>query len=181
MLLETPRLTIRAFRPEDAPRLSQYRSDPQIARYQAWEAPYTLEQAIERIATYTKDPDEPGWFQYAVELKATGQQIGDVGVELHINLMQADLGFTLAPGNHGHGYALEMTTAILGDRFRRGLHRMSAQADARNHRSAHLLARLGFAPEGLRPSYQWAKGEWADEALYGLLAENWQPPVSLTL
>jgi RimJ/RimL family protein N-acetyltransferase len=175
MLLETPRLVLRRFRSDDVPAFSAYRSDPEIARYQSWSAPYSLETAAERIRTYTTDEAEPGWFQYAVELKADGCLIGDVGVNLHENLRQADLGCSMAPGRQGYGYAIEAVRAVLQDRFASGLRRMSAQCDARNLRSAHLLERAGFRLEGERPAFTWLKGEWIDERLYGLLAEQWIP------
>jgi RimJ/RimL family protein N-acetyltransferase len=37
--LTTERLVLRRFRPEDLDAFVAYRSDPQIARYQVWEAP----------------------------------------------------------------------------------------------------------------------------------------------
>jgi aminoglycoside 6'-N-acetyltransferase len=173
MLLDTPRLTLRRFRPDDAAALSAYRSDPAVARYQGWSAPFSLEQAREWLRDYNPDPERPGWFQYAIELKADGALIGDVGLKLHENLMQADLGFTLAPDRQGHGYAAEAVRAVLRARIAAGLHRVSAECDARNTRSARLLERLGFRQEGLRPAFSWIKGEWTDDLLYGLLAEQW--------
>ncbi|MDT0439162.1 GNAT family N-acetyltransferase [Streptomyces sp. NPDC005840] len=176
MLLETPRLVVRRFRPDDAPALSAYRSDPAVARYQGWTAPVTLDAAASLVAEFAAgDPDRPGWFQYAVEEKADGRLIGDVGVRLHENLMQADLGFTLDPRRQGSGYASEAVRAVLGDLFdRRGLRRVSAECDARNTASARLLERVGFAAEGRRPAFTWLKGEWTDDLLYGLLADRWR-------
>nr|WP_166682729.1 GNAT family protein [Streptomyces sp. 846.5] len=173
MLLETARLILRRFRPDDAGPFSAYRSEPAIARYQSWTAPFSLEAAKERIATYNTETGQPGWFQYAVELKADGSLIGDVGVNLAENLLQADLGFTLAPGRHGLGYTTEAVQAVLGDRFAGGLQRMGARCDARNTRSARLLERVGFQREGHLRSSTWSKGEWSDDLLYGLLAEEW--------
>jgi RimJ/RimL family protein N-acetyltransferase len=38
--LTSERLVLRRFRPEDLDAFVAYRSDPEIARYQSWEAPY---------------------------------------------------------------------------------------------------------------------------------------------
>ena len=54
-----------------------------------------------------------------------------------------------------------------------GLHKVSAECDARNVASARLLERLGFTREGLLRRHTWIKGEWTDDAHYGLLAEEW--------
>ncbi|MEV6785490.1 GNAT family protein [Streptomyces sp. NPDC051098] len=120
------------------------------------------------------DPAEPGWFQYAGELKADGALVGDVGVLLHDNRMQAELGYTLAAERQGRGYATEALRAVLDDLFTQGLRRVSAECDARNTPSARLLERLGFQLEGRRPEYTWIKGEWTDDLLFGLPAERWR-------
>jgi RimJ/RimL family protein N-acetyltransferase len=174
MLLETSRLRLRRFRPADAVPLAAYRSDPAIARYQSWTPPVPVSAATSLVRQYAAgSPDRPGWFQYALEVKADGALAGDVGVNLHENLLQADLGFTLALAHQGQGYATEAVRAVLADLFgRRGLHRVSAECDARNHRSAQLLERLGFQREGLRPQCTWLKGEWTDDLLWGLLAQD---------
>jgi len=176
--LSTPRLVLRRFRPDDAPALAAYRSDPQVARYQSWAAPVSLAVASVLVdALAAGDPDVPGWFQYAVELRSAPGLIGDVGVNLHDNRMQAEIGFTLAAAYQGRGYATEAVRRVLDHLFTdRGLHRVSAECDARNVRSARLLERVGFRREGHRVANTWTKGEWTDDLLFGLLAEHWPRP-----
>jgi RimJ/RimL family protein N-acetyltransferase len=177
-VLETPRLVIRRFRAQDAEALAAYRSDPQVARYQGWTPPLPLDEAVDLVREFAAgSPDRPGWFQYAVVLKDGGRLIGDIGVCLHENLMQADLGFTLAAAHQSRGYATEAVRAVLTDLFEhRGLHRVSAECDARNLRSAALLRRLGFLGEGHRREATWLKGEWTDDLLFGMTASGWAPP-----
>ncbi|WP_018383224.1 GNAT family N-acetyltransferase [Wenjunlia vitaminophila] len=174
-LLETPRLYLRRFRTEDVPTLASYRSDPEVARYQSWTVPVSAEAAASLVRRFTAgDPERPGWFQYAVQHRAEGCLIGDVGVNLHENRMQADLGFTFATRWQGRGHATEAVCAVLRELFeRRGLRRVSAECDARNTRSARLLQRVGFQREGLRRQHTWIKGEWTDDLLYGLLVDDW--------
>ncbi len=177
MPLVTERLALRRFRASDAATLSAYRSDPAIARYQSWDAPYPLALAEAAVAEMAAaDPDRPGWFQYAIERTADHTHLGDVAVRLHDNRRQADIGFTLAAAHHGRGYANEAVRAILDHLLReRGLHKVSAECDARNTASARLLERVGFTREGLRRSHTWIKNEWTDDLLYGLLATEWPP------
>ncbi|MFJ9681921.1 GNAT family N-acetyltransferase [Streptomyces sp. NPDC101194] len=175
MLIETSRLVLRRFRAADAACLAAYRSDPEVARHQSWTAPVSLEAAQELARTFAHgSPDQPGWFQYAIELKTDGRLVGDAGVRLHDNIMQAELGITLDSKEQGHGYATEAVHAILTDLFEtRGLHRVSADCDARNARSAALLQRVGFVLEGRRRAGTWIKEEWTDDLLFGLLASEW--------
>jgi aminoglycoside 6'-N-acetyltransferase len=81
----------------------------------------------------------------------------------------------LATTAQGHGYMTEALRALLDHLFRtQGLHRVSAECDARNLRSVALLERLGFVREGLRTANTWIKGEWTDDLLFGLLARDWR-------
>ncbi|AGL18732.1 GNAT family N-acetyltransferase [Actinoplanes sp. N902-109] len=175
MLIATERLVLRRFRAEDAAVLAAYRSDPAVARYQSWTAPYSLDKARYAVQTMiAADPAMPGWFQWAIEHTATRTLIGDVGVNLADNLRQAEIGYTLATAHQGQGYATEAVRAVLRDLFEvRGLHRVSAECDARNVRSAQLLERVGFTREGCRREHTWSKHEWTDDLLFGLLATEW--------
>ncbi|MGW7681985.1 GNAT family N-acetyltransferase [Kribbella sp. NPDC054772] len=173
MFASTERLTLRRFTLDDAEPFAAYRSVPAVARYQGWEAPVPMDEARENVERFAQsDPEAPGWFQYAVDLD--GVLIGDIGLNLHKNLMQADLGFTLAPEYQGQGYASEAVLGLLEYAFvERELHRVSAECDARNTASAKLLERVGFTREGLRLSNTWIKREWTDDLLYGLLRDDY--------
>jgi RimJ/RimL family protein N-acetyltransferase len=174
VLISTERLVLRRFRPGDADTLAAYRSAPDVAAYQSWDAPYSVERARYAIETMAEaDPAEPGWFQYAVEVKAGRAHIGDVGVNLNDNRRQAEIGYTIAPERQGCGYATEAVRAVLERLFTvQGLHKVSAECDARNVASARLLERVGFVREGLLRQHTWIKGEWTDDLLYGLLEED---------
>ncbi len=173
-MITTARLELRHFRPEDAQAFAAYRSVPEVARYQSWDAPFGLAEARKTVADFAAgDPLQPGWFQYAIALD--GQLVGDIGLKTFDNLLQAELGFTLAPEHQGKGYATEAVGGLLDRLFtERGLHRVSAECDARNISSARLLERVGFQQEGFRPEYSWFNGEWTDDLLFGLLRRNWR-------
>jgi aminoglycoside 6'-N-acetyltransferase len=173
MFFSTERLTVRRFQPGDAESFAAYRSVPEVAQYQSWDAPFSLEKATATVQRFADgDPLTPGWFQYAIDLD--GVLIGDIGLNLHENLMQADVGFTLAPEYQGKGYATEAVRGLLNYLFlERNLHRVSAECDARNVSSAALLKRLGFRDEGLRRQNTWFKGEWTDDLFFGLLRSDW--------
>jgi RimJ/RimL family protein N-acetyltransferase len=175
MLIATERLVLRRFRAADAPVLAAYRSDPAVARYQSWDAPFPLLRAETAVANFiASEPDRAGWFQYAIERTADRVLIGDVAVRLHDNLMQAEIGFTLATEHQRRGYATEAVRAVLDRLFKvQGLHKVTGECDARNTASAALLERLGFTLEGRLRQQTYIKGEWTDDLLYGLLAPEW--------
>lgn len=174
--LATPRLVVRRFGPDDVPTLAAYRSDPEVARYQSWEPPFSTAQAEAFVAAVGRvHPDTPGeWCQLAVA-DGTGRHIGDVAVHVDADDPRlARIGFTFAREAQGHGYATEAVTAVLDYLFVvRGKHRVAAECDARNLRSAALLERVGMRREAHHVASAWWKGEWTDEYGYAVLADEW--------
>ena len=177
--LLTERLVLRRFAGPDAPRLAAYRSEPAVARYQSWDAPYPLERAEAFVGWLAAHhPDEPGeWYQLAIaERSAPAILVGDCGFRSRLDDPAiVDVGFTLSPSVQGNGYATEAIGELLRYLFEdRVKHKVCADCDTRNDGSWRLLERLGFEREGtLRQSYREGP-QWADEYLYGLLAQDWR-------
>jgi RimJ/RimL family protein N-acetyltransferase len=182
--LTTPRLVIRRFTRADVEAFARYRSDPEVARYQSWEAPYPIERArafVEWLAAH--HPDEPGeWFQLAVATREDpATLIGDVA--FHARMAEpaiADIGYSLDPAVQGRGYALEAVGELVRHLFEdRGKHKVCADCDTRNAPSWRLLEGLGFRREGeLRETFR-DGGVWAGEYVYGLLDSEWRERATL--
>jgi RimJ/RimL family protein N-acetyltransferase len=103
--------------------------------------------------------------------------IGDCAAMPHADDPRlCEIGFTIASEHQGHGYATEAVGLLVGDLFAgRGKHRIAASCDVRNAASAAVLERLGMRREGHLRESAWAKGEWTDDLLYGLLHDEWEP------
>jgi aminoglycoside 6'-N-acetyltransferase len=172
------RLILRRFSSGDAAAFAAYRTIPEVARYQGWDAPYSLERAEQFVRDLAgTDPDTPGeWFQFAVAARSDGTLLGDCGAGVRLDdPRQAEIGFTIAPAHQGNGYAAEAVRALVGYLFRdRGKHRVTASCDARNTASAKVLRRAGFLLEGHLRESTWAKGEWTDDLLFAVLERDWR-------
>jgi RimJ/RimL family protein N-acetyltransferase len=171
------RIALRRFTPEDLTTFVKYRSDPDVARYQSWDAPYPLADGERMISSLREThPDTAGeWFQYAMALRSTNELIGDcASCTDEQDPRMAEIGFTVRPECQGRGYATEGTRTLLGYLFRaRGKHRVTARCDPRNTASARVLERIGMRREGCLREALWAKGEWADELCYAILDREW--------
>ncbi len=178
--LSGERVTLRRFELTDLAEFVAYRSSGQVARFQDWDAPYPHEDGERFIhQMMQRHPDTAGeWFQFAVGLRPAGYLIGDCAAIPHADdPRQCEIGFTIAPGYQGRGYATEAAVLLVGYLFtERGKHRVTASCDARNAASAAVLQRLGMRQEGHLRESTWAKGEWTDDLLYGLLHYEWNPP-----
>lgn len=149
----TTRLLLREFKPEDAPVFAAYHSEPAIARYQRWSAPYQLLSAVEFIEQ-TKAL-VPGtieqWYPLAIRHRTTNDLLGDCAFRLCADVYQesappqAEIGCTLALFAQGQGYAREAIQeliAYLSTEF--SVQRIFGTTAASNLSSQRLLERLGF-------------------------------------
>lgn len=176
--LETARLVLRQFVAPDAPVLSEYRSDPEVARYQSWPTPYSV-AAAQRLIDGQADVERPrpgDWLQIAATLD--GELIGDVAVRLSDDGRTARIGYTIARAHQRQGLGAEAAGAIVGRLFETGVYRVQASLDARNVASARLLDRLGFRHEGTEIAAELADGEWCDVAHYAILRDEHEARVS---
>lgn len=187
--LATDRLLLRAFRAADAPILAAYRDDPNVARYQGWEIPFTAAAAAEFVTSQKSvtGPVPGEWVQIAIEYD--GELAGDVGLLLDESAELASLGITVRPDRQGDGIASEALGAVIDTLIGRGVHRVEAAIDPDNIASARLFERLGFRWEGVSRRAIRVRGHWYDEDRYALLAadrETWlsrviTPPSHLRL
>ena len=178
LYLETERLTLRSFQDGDTQAFAAYRSDPDVARYQDWDVPYSIEEATKFVEAMkaANPPGTPGeWYQIAIEHKEQGNLIGDcVFHVLAEDARQAKIGFTLSSNHQGQGYATEAVTSLLDYLFGElQLHRVHAICDVENLASSKLLERLGMRREGHFVENIWFKGKWGSEYLYALLRDEW--------
>lgn len=172
------RIVLRRFAMTDLATFVAYRSDSEVARYQGWDAPYPRASGKRMIRELLRQhPDTPGeWFQYAMELCATGELIGDLASGTDAgDSRQAEIGFTLRPQFQGQGYATEAAHTLLGYLFgARAKHRVTARCDPRNAASVAVLERIGMRREGHLVESTWAKGEWTDDLLFAILDREWR-------
>ena len=104
-VLRSERLLLRRLEPADAEALAAYRSVPEVALYQSWDAPFPLAEAHALVREFAAaDPAAVGWFQWAIERLAEPGIVGDIGVNRLEDGRQAAIGYTVAPAFQGRGY-----------------------------------------------------------------------------
>jgi RimJ/RimL family protein N-acetyltransferase len=176
--LRTPRLTLRPFRAGDLDDLRDIQSREDVARYLYW-SPRGRDEVRESLKTKVTQSaieDEGDVLAVAVELTGTGRVVGDVILAWRSReYRQGEVGFVFHPDWHGRGFAAEATRVVLALGFDGlGLHRIAGRCDARNTASARLMRRLGMRREAHFVQNEFVKGEWCDELVYAVLAEEWR-------
>jgi len=178
-MIVTERLTLRPFERGDLPAFAAYRSAPEVARYQSWDATYSMADAERFFAEQQQVAfGQPGeWVQLAAVDRATGELCGDCAVRVADGPpATAELGVTLAPAQQGRGLASEALTAVVARLFgEHGIHRIYAETDDRNVAVHRLFERLGFRCEARLVEADWFKGEWTTLRVYAILRREWAP------
>ena len=170
MIFQSARLIARRFGPQDLGSFVAMRSDPEVARYQGWPN-YTEADGRRFLAEIAgRRPGKPGWFQFALEDKATGAFVGDCGLDmLDETQLQARIGYTIAAGFWNQGLATEAVMALAAYCFGTfPVHRISASLDPRNAASCRVLGKAGFVRAGQFRESAWFSGEWAEDDHYVL-------------
>lgn len=148
--LETARLRLRAHRPDDHDACTAMWADPAVVRYIGGR-PFTAEETWRRMLGSRGMWSMLGFGYWAVEEKAGGRYIGDIGfgdfrrdIEPSLGGM-LEFGWVLSPQAHGHGYASE---AIAAATAWAGMHLPGMRAvcliNEGNAASIRVAAKAGF-------------------------------------
>ncbi|MGH8878379.1 MAG: GNAT family N-acetyltransferase [Stackebrandtia sp.] len=88
----------------------------------------------------------------------------------------AHIGLGLLPSTRGKGYGTDVVAVLCHYGFVvRGMHRLQIETLADNYAMLRSAERNGFVREGVMRSSSWVMGEFLDEVLLGLLAQDWKP------
>jgi RimJ/RimL family protein N-acetyltransferase len=96
------------------------------------------------------------------------------GIDTHNRT--AHLGISLRPGFRGRGLGSDVVAVLCHYGFVvRGLQRLQLETLADNTAMLRAATVNGFTLEGTLRRAAWVSGEFADEAILGLLAAEWRP------
>ncbi|MGY1583152.1 GNAT family N-acetyltransferase [Streptomyces sp. MN13] len=88
----------------------------------------------------------------------------------------AHIGLGLRPSCRGKGYGTDVVAVLCHYGFVvRGLQRLQIETLSDNAAMLRSAERNGFVREGVLRSSAWVLGEFLDEVILGLLAEDWKP------
>ena len=177
--MPTQRLVLRPFEKTDLDPLGRLQRAPGVARYLYWDRPddAELEARLERRLGDTVAEVDGDRLSWAVTTRQSDQLIADVTMVLvSVEHAQLEIGYTVHPDHHGLGYATEAARALVMLGFDAlGAHRIVGRIDARNHASARVLEHSGMRREAHLRENELVKGEWTDEVIYAILAQDSRP------
>lgn len=182
-ILQTSRLQLRPFVPEDAPLVQQLASDREVALPTLGiPHPYPEGAAARWIDAQAAEFDSGRGLTLAIVLKEGHELVGSISlIGLSATHQRAELGYWMAKHRWSMGYCTEAAQGLVGYAFSSlKLHRIEANCLRRNVRSARVLQKLGATPEGCLRERVCQSGRYEDLVMFGLLASEWRgPPVAL--
>lgn len=176
---DTQRLRLRRWCDADREPFAAMNADAEVMRY--FPSPWPAEMSNAAIDIWLSQFAEQGWSNWAVELRATGQFIGFIGLSVPRRPLPfspcVEIAWRLAREHWRHGYATEGARAALAIGFERlGLAQIVSFTTLTNLPSRAVMERIGLrnadadfehpgVPEGhaLRPHclYTLSRTDWA--------------------
>ncbi|MHB1329922.1 MAG: GNAT family N-acetyltransferase, partial [Gemmatimonadales bacterium] len=147
-VVETERLLLRSWRPEDAPRLKAA-IDANLDHLRAWmpwamHEPSPLEVLSARLARFERDFAAGLDATYGLFARDDGRILGSTGFHLRIPA-GVEIGYWLDHREQGKGFVTEASAALTTEAFRHPeVTRVQIRCDPRNQRSAAVPQRLGY-------------------------------------
>lgn len=147
--LDTPRLRLRPFRPDDFEAYAAMCADTEVMRYVGERGVLGREDAWRQMAMLAGHWQLRGFGMWAVEERETGAFVGRVGLHYPEGWPDREVGWALARRFWGLGYATEAGRAAIEVAFGRlGWQRIISLIDPANVRSMRLAERLGERWDG---------------------------------
>jgi [ribosomal protein S5]-alanine N-acetyltransferase len=167
--------TLRELRLEDAPSLLAMLTTEEVARFIS--PPPTTVEGFERFIIWTHRERQAGNYAcFAVVPQGMTAAVGIFQVRsLEPGFGTAEWGFAMGSQYWGTGVFAEGARLVLDFAFDVvGAHRLEARAAVANGRGNGALRKMGAVQEGiLRHSFV-RNGQYLDQVLWGILAEDWR-------
>jgi len=167
--IETERLLLRMFVPEDAEPLHRIWNDPVVMKYiDGWRP--SLEEAEAAIGRLSERWREQGFGQWALVLKENLALIGYAGFKYLDQTEQVELLYGIDKPYWNRGYTTEAARACLRYVFENtALDRIVAVANPDNAGSWRVMEKLGMKREGMARYYN------SELVYYAILREEFEP------
>ena len=174
--IETERLTLRAFIPEDAePAYRNWCSDPEVTKYLTWKPHESVEATKALISLWIDKSAEPDFYQWAIVLKEIGEPIGSISVVgMREIINQVEIGYCIGRKWWHRGLVTEAFSALIPFLFEEvGVNRIAAKHDPNNPHSGAVMRKCGLTYEGTVRQTGLNNTGLCDLSIYGILRSDY--------
>jgi len=144
IILETERLRLRTLKLDDDARVFALHSDAEVMRY-ILPPKEKIEEIQAWLGRKIACQNQHGFTMWAVELKATGEYLGNCGLQHLDETPQVEVGYHFAKKHWGKGYATESARACVKYAFETlGLKIVTGVVNPENVGSQNVLEKAGL-------------------------------------
>ncbi len=173
-VLETQRLGLRPFTPDDEPALFALACDPEVARFVRFEVHRTPAETRAFLDVVQQHYDHGNPFAWAIVLRDCDRLIGSCGfVNVAPERKSAEIGYWLGRLYWGRGYAVEAARSLLKYGFEvMGLEQIEAKCFLENAAGLRVIEKLGMEFAGTDRS-EMIKEQYPELRLYSISRAAW--------
>jgi ribosomal-protein-alanine N-acetyltransferase len=173
-VLETERLTLRAFTIDDTASFFAIRSSSKVMKFMDSFPHETHNESKEMIVQMQDSFIEGAGINWAIELIETRRLIGYIGLwRISYENVWAELGFSLHPDYWGKGFMKEAISEVVRFGFQElHVHRIEASVNPENRASIGLLKSLGFSREAFFRENFYFNGGFVDSLIYCIIESD---------
>ena len=148
-VLETERLILRPFKPEDAVDVFNcWESDPDVAKYMFWTSHNDIEKTKAWIEKEIGRIEKQDWYRFAIELKDTNELIGTALIYYEDEVECWEVGYNLGKKYWTKGYTTEaMKKVIEFATTQLKIAQIVGRYAKENPASGNVMKKLGFMYE----------------------------------
>jgi ribosomal-protein-alanine N-acetyltransferase len=175
--IETEHLTLRPFSSDDSSAVFEYwQSDTNWPKFNASVPSNFTEEDATKFTLEMSARDRKNCPNWAIV--HSGIVSGVVSLSFEQDHKICVLGYGIHGQLRGRGFSTEAARAVIDAAFGSydQLQRVRAHTDAENEASMRVLHKVGFMREGTLRKNQFVKGQFRDEAIFGLLRNEWGEP-----
>ncbi len=168
--IETDRLILRRFVPEDYKAVFEWAKLELVARYFPWNPMKDIKEAEKKIKIWVNNYSDDNYYHWGIVSKESNELIGTINLKVDMGNNGAETSYLLLPKYWNSGIMTETLQAVLNYGFENlQLHRIAAEVFCGNTASEKVLLKCGFQKEGtLRGLYR-KNGEYIDSTYYSIL------------
>lgn len=173
--LETERLILRRFEPEDAVMMyKNWASDPEVTKTLTWPTHQSVEDSRQILEEWIQQYDNDEFYEWAITLKEDQQVIGSIGVvSQRPEVEMVHIGYCLSRKYWNRGLmseALERLIAFFFDEV--GVNRIESRHAVDNPGSGKVMEKCGLIKEGCTRQSDRDNRGISDSNHYAILRED---------
>lgn len=174
--IETKRLVLRRFIPEDARAMfDNWASSDAVTKYLTWPTHSSVEIAQWVVNDWVSHYEDPKYYQWAIVPKDFGQPIGSIAaVKVEDEVAMIEIGYCIGEKWWGKGIVTEAFQALIAFLFENvGVNRIQARHDSQNPASGRVMQKCGLTYEGTLRKADRNNTGICDACMYSILKDEY--------